>query len=76
MPVCYLHLFKSGGGDGWMNQVSRQFSNMGLMVNYETNVIKNLSMIYVEVKKFQQMTCFCRGMTRVLTKRWKQRREV
>lgn len=24
--------FKSGGGDGWMNQVSRQFSNMGLLV--------------------------------------------
>lgn len=38
--------FKSGGGDGWMNQVSRQFSNMGLLVGLvliKKNVVNNLT---------------------------------
>lgn len=35
-----ISFLKSGGGDSWMNPVSRQFSNMGLLVRLTKTFLK------------------------------------
>lgn len=52
--TCAIHIYlKSGGGDGWMNQVSRQFSNMGLLVGFASLFFLNVNNLTV---KLQQIT--------------------